>query len=248
MLTEERHTRILEFLEERRSATVIELTELLEASESTIRRDITSLSKKGRLIKVFGGAVALDKISSSQEPTVAQKEEVNLEEKRIIASYAASLIEPEDFVYLDAGTTTASMLDYINEASATYVTNAVSHAKQLAAKGFRVLLVGGELKASTEAIVGSQAVVSLKQYHFTKGFFGANGVSASAGFTTPDVNEAVVKESAVGQSHKAYILSDHSKFGNISSCTFATMEQAMIITDCKPSGEYAEWKNILIAE
>lgn len=248
MLTEERHERILEFLEEKRSATVIELIELLDVSESTIRRDITTLSKRGRLIKVFGGAVALDKISTSQEPTVAQKEEVNLDEKRTIARYAASLIEPEDFIYLDAGTTTACMLDYIKEPSATYVTNAVSHAKKLADKGFRVLLIGGQLKASTEAIIGSQAVAGLRQYHFTKGFFGTNGVSATAGFTTPDVNEAVVKESAVSQSHKVYILSDHSKFGSISSCTFATMAQAMIITNCKPSEEYAEWRNILIAE
>lgn len=113
-----------------------------------------------------------------------------LEEKKRIARYAASLIEPEDFVYLDAGTTTAHMLDYIAEDRVTFVTNAVAHAQRLAMRGIKVLLVGGELKASTEAIVGSQAMQTIQNYHFTKGFFGTNGVTKKCGCTTPDVTFA----------------------------------------------------------
>lgn len=86
------------------------------------------------------------------------------------------------------------MLDFIGETGATFVTNAVAHAQRLAAKGAHVLLVGGTLKSSTEAVVGTMAALTLKDYHFSKGFFGANGVSKAAGFTTPDANEALVKE------------------------------------------------------
>ena len=102
---------------------------------------------------------------------------MNKEEKCRIASYAAGLIEPEDFIFLDAGTTTGYMMDYLEEKNATFVTNAVVHAQKLAEMGMKVLLVGGELKSSTEAIVGGQATEMIRRYHFTKGFFGTNGVT-----------------------------------------------------------------------
>ena len=113
MLTEQRFDIILKLLEERKSITVTELRELLDASESTVRRDITALDKAGKLTKVFGGAVALNHKVTAYEPTVAQKSELNKEEKKKIAKYAASLITPDDFVYLDAGTTTGLMLEYL---------------------------------------------------------------------------------------------------------------------------------------
>ena len=138
-------------LDERGSVTVTELKDLLDASESTVRRDITALGKAGRLIKVFGGAVAMEHIMTGSEPTVAQKVEVNKEEKCRIASYAAGLIEPEDFIFLDAGTTTGYMLDYLEEKNATFVTNAVVHAQKLAEMGMKVLLVGGELNKAVAA-------------------------------------------------------------------------------------------------
>ena len=247
MLSEQRHEIILKILEEKRSVTVAELTEHLHISESTARRDITILDKAGKLVKVFGGAALTDGIDQSAEPTVTQKSEVNKEEKRRIAKYAASLILPQDFVYLDAGTTTGYMLDFIEESGATFVTNAVAHAQRLAAKGEHVLLIGGTLKSSTEAVVGTEAVLTLKDYHFSKGFFGTNGVNRAAGFTTPDANEALVKRTALGQCQKAYILCDNSKFHVVSSVTFAPFSAGLILTDAKPEG-YTEAEDIILCE
>ena len=82
MLTEQRFDIILKLLEEKKSVTVTELRELLDASESTVRRDITALDKAGKLTKVFGGAVALNHKVTAYEPTVAQKSELNKEEKK----------------------------------------------------------------------------------------------------------------------------------------------------------------------
>lgn len=231
MLSEQRHRMILKVLEERRSVTVTELTELLNISESTARRDITILDKAGKLVKVFGGAVLADNVYLSAEPTVAQKTEVNREEKKRIARYAVSLIRNQDFVYIDAGTTTGYMLDFLENRDVTFVTNAVAHAQRLAAAGMKVILVGGTLKTSTEAVVGTSAVLMLKDYHFSIGFFGANGISRTAGFTTPDANEALVKKTALEQCKKAYILCDHSKFNTVSSVTFAAIDAGVILTD-----------------
>ena len=227
MLTEQRFDIILKLLEEKKSVTVTELRELLDASESTVRRDITALDKAGKLTKVFGGAVALNK-----------------EEKQKIAKYAASLITPDDFVYLDAGTTTGLMLEYLEGVKAAFVTNAVSHAQTLAKMGIRVYLIGGELKSSTEAVVGSQAMQMIQMYHFTKGFFGTNGITRREGFTTPDTSEAIVKSTAMKQCKDVYILTDKSKFGEVSSVTFGGFTDAKILTEEIPE-EYEDSKNIL---
>ena len=77
MLTEQRYEMILNLLEENKSVTVTQIKELLHISESTARRDITALHQAGKLIKVFGGAVALEGEVISREPTVQQKENVN---------------------------------------------------------------------------------------------------------------------------------------------------------------------------
>lgn len=245
MLSEQRHEMILKILEEKHSVTVTELTRLLDISESTARRDIVLLDKAGKLVKVFGGAVLPDTNYMPIEPTVTQKAEMNREEKLQIAKYAASLIQPQDFIYLDAGTTTGYMIGFIEETSATFVTNAVAHAQRLAAKGMHVLLVGGTLKSTTEAVVGTMAALTLKDYHFTKGFFGTNGVSRTAGFTTPEANEALVKKTAIEQCQTAYVLCDNSKFNVVSSVTFAQLAAAAILTDRKPE-EFEGIENLVV--
>ena len=137
MLTQQRHEIILKLLKEKGSITVTEVRDLLDTSESTVRRDITALDKEGKLEKVFGGAVEAGQKVTAHEYTVAQKNELNCDAKRKIAEYAASLIEPDDFVFLDAGTTTAHMIDFIRATSAVFVTNAVDHARRLASRGRR---------------------------------------------------------------------------------------------------------------
>ena len=244
MLTEKRYELILELLDKKRSVTVPEIKEVLGVSESTIRRDLNALDKAGRLTKVFGGAVSSDGTFTGTEPSVAQKMELQQEEKRRIAQFAAGLIQPDDFVYLDAGTTTGYILDYLPARSATFVTNAVSHAKRLAAAGNRVILIGGELKGTTEAVIGSQAILTIQGYHFTKGFFGTNGITRREGFTTPDTSEAIVKSTAMKQCKDVYILTDKSKFGEVSSVTFGGFTDAKILTEEIPE-EYQDSKNIL---
>lgn len=231
MLTEERYKKILTLLEEKKSITVAEITDLLGISESTARRDITALSKAGRLTKVFGGAVTNDGTFVTQEPTVSQKIHVQTAEKRQIARYAASLVVDTDFIYLDAGTTTGCMIDYLSDTKASFVTNAVAHAQKLASFGKQVFLIGGELKGSTEAVIGPQAMEALERYHFTRGFFGTNGITRRDGFTTPDAGEAQVKRTAMGQCRQCYILADSTKFGNISAVTFAPFHAGIILTD-----------------
>ena len=76
----------------------------------------------------------------------------------------------------------------------------------------------------------------IRRYHFTKGFFGTNGVTKKTGFTTPEASEAVVKEIAMAHCRDRYVLSDHDKFGKVSSVTFGAFQSAIILTDRKVPG------------
>ena len=218
---------------------------MLDTSESTIRRDLTTLHKKGSLIKVHGGATALSVEGMTRDASLTVRRDMNIEEKVAIAKYAAALIEKDDFVYLDAGSSVDLMIDYIVEQEAIYVTNAIGHAQKLLQKGCRVFLLGGELKEVTEAIVGAEAIDSLKRYNFTKGFFGANGVHRERGLTTPDITEALVKEKAMEQCANRYVLADSTKINQISSVTFAGFEEGMILTTRLRDASYKACKNIL---
>ena len=232
MLAEERFARILSILEESGSVTVAELMERLDASESTIRRDLNSLDARGQLIKVHGGAMMKDAASYRTQ-----------DEKVAIARYASHLISDYDVVYLDAGTTTELMIDPMLNRNAMYVTNAIGHARKLAALGCTIYLLGGEFKGTTDAIVGEEAVLSIAKYNFTKGFFGTNGVTVEQGFTTPEVKEALIKRRALAQTKDAYILADASKFGEISTVTFGDFADATVLTD-QINKKYRDFSNI----
>lgn len=231
MLQNLRHEKILTRLEMQHAVKVTELAKELDISESTIRRDIIELDRAGKLRKVFGGAVSVERDSAFGITNVAERDRINTEEKERIARYAAALIEDNDFVYIDAGTTTDRMIDHIEKKRATFVTNGIMHAGKLVKRGFDVYVIGGILRPSTEAAIGPAAIEAVNQYNFTKCFMGANGVDIERGFSTPDISEAAVKTAVMQKSSVAYVLADYTKFGRVSSVTFAKISDAYIITD-----------------
>ena len=245
MLAEDRLEKIVALVNEHGSITATDLMQLLDASESTIRRDLTRLAQLGRIVKVHGGATAVNRTVVSADQTVYEKYSVHLEEKTAIARFAAALIGPDDFVYIDAGSTTERLVDFITETRATFFTNSISVAHTLLSKGCRVLVPAGELKPVTEALVGEQTVETLRRYHFTVGFFGANGATPDEGFTTPETGEALVKSTALAQTLRPYVLCDSSKFSMVSPVTFADFDDATVVTDALPSG-LEEYANIIV--
>lgn len=244
MLLEERLNEILCILEQKRTVTVQELTEILNVSESTIRRDLTVLHRNSLLVKVHGGATVIGINYSTKDDDVATRQDLNRDEKIHIARYAAELVQANDFVYIDAGTTTELLIDFLAEKKAIFVTNGINHAKKLVQRGFICYLLGGELKLSTEAVIGSEAIFNLQKYNFTKGFWGTNGVSLQRGFSTPDINEAMTKKESMKQTKERYILCDSSKFNQISPVSFALFTEATIITTNVQDEQYKKLKNV----
>ena len=138
MLAEKRFELIIQLVNEKKSVTTQELMEYLKTSESTIRRDLTTLNASGKLVKVHGGALAVNSKYTTSEDTVDIRKNLNQNDKMLIAKYASGLIGSDDFVYIDAGTSTEMMIDFLSEnTAAVFVTNAISHAQKLSKKGFR---------------------------------------------------------------------------------------------------------------
>jgi len=231
MFTEERHNIILRELKIKGMISVNDLVKLLNTSESTIRRDLNALDSEGLLKKIHGGATLVGEKASRHDYKVNVRKSLNLDEKRKIAIHAASLIQDEDVIYIDAGTTTELIIEFISNTNITAVTNGIVHAKKLLEKNIKTFILGGEIKDVTEAIIGSNAVLDLKKYNFSKGFFGANGISNENGYTTPDVTEGMVKAEALRRCKKAYVLADESKLDQVSFVTFGNIEDATLITN-----------------
>ena len=234
MLTQERYKVILEILEEKDAVTVTELAALVGTSESSIRRDLTVLDREGRLRKVYGGATATNRTEGALEDEVNVRNEHMAAEKELIGEYAAGLINNDDFVYVDSGTTTARLIDHIGPTKATFVTNGIIHAQKLLSKGFRAYMIGGRIKPVTASVVGAEGIRNLLKMNFTKAFMGANGIDITAGFTTPDSEEAMMKEKAIEKSFAVFVLADHSKFRKVYPVTFAELRKCCIITDRLP--------------
>ncbi len=245
MLTEKRYDAILRMVEQNRTVTVQELTEKLGISESTARRDLTALDAMGRLHKVFGGATARSSSFTTRDLSMGEKRLLHQDEKDRIARYAASLIGKDDFVYLDAGTTTQLIPEHLAQTQCVFVTNSLSHASALCRRGCRAIIIGGQLKRVTEALVGSDAIRALSRYNFTLGFFGTNGADDIHGFTTPDPEEAMVKTAAMEHCRRRIVVCDSSKFRQVSPVTFAAFGSAEIITGRRPDQGYAAYTNIM---
>lgn len=234
MLTQERYKTILDYLAEHDAATVSELARILDTSESTIRRDLTVLDREGRLRKVFGGATALHRTEGALEDEIHVRDVKMAQEKEIIAEYAASLINNDDFIYIDSGTTTARFIDHIGNTKATFVTNGIIHAQKLLSKGLNAYMIGGRIKAVTASVIGAESIRNLQKFNFTKAFLGTNGIDITSGFTTPDSEEAMMKARAIENSFASFVLADHSKFRKVYPVTFAELRKCCIITDTLP--------------
>ena len=149
MLAEERRQRMVEMVAENATVSVAEFANLFDTSESTIRRDLDRLEAAGLLVKVHGGAASVETALTpapfvAVEPTMAEKRDLHTPEKHVLAAWAAAQIQPDDFVYLDSGSTTQAIVEHLSDTAclATFVTNSVSLALALANRGARTIVSG----------------------------------------------------------------------------------------------------------
>lgn len=229
LLTTERHEIILSLLKKQGIIKLQELVDQLQASESTIRRDLVQLEESKFLKRVHGGAALLQR--KGIEPTIGEKKNKALSEKKLIARLASTFIEEDDCIYLDAGTTIFEMIPYLKDKNVTVLTNGLMHIQKLMELEIKTVVVGGTVKFSTNAVVGSTAVQFLNNYRFDKCFIGMNGIHPELGLTTPDPDEALLKKVAINLSSECYVLADSSKLNEVTFAKVADVSGAILLTD-----------------
>lgn len=233
MLTNERHAYILKTLEQKHTIKIQELVDETGASESTIRRDLTELESQQKLERVFGGAILTR--HKLMDQSIRDKSTQNLTEKIQVAQAAAEMVKHGDCIFLDAGTTTAQMIPFLQNKELVVVTNGLNLVDNLDEYDIKTYLTGGLLKSKTSAFVGSQTAQALKNYRFDICFLGVNGLHEKDGYTTPDPEEAAIKILASTLSRKTFVLADHSKIDQVSFAKIMDLENAMLIIDEIPT-------------
>lgn len=232
MLVQHRKEKILEILARKSTVSLQELVSNIDASESTLRRDLVALEEDGLLTRVHGGATLNNGIG--KEPKMSQKENMNQAAKVRVAEYASTLVQPDSQIYIDAGTGTLELVRVLpTNIHLHLVTNGVDHALLALQRGIDVTLLGGSVKNNTHAIAGMTAYKQLEKFNFSFSFIGMNGIHEDQGMTTTNMDEAILKECAMNQSQKIRILMDDSKIDHVYEFKVEAPTQAIILLNDK---------------
>jgi len=238
MLVEERRRKILQMLEEQGSVMVEELSERFSVSTVTIRADLASLERTGRLVRSHGGAVK----PQVYDMPLGVKETLHRREKSRIGQAAARMIRDGETVLLDSGTSTAAIAREVKALplrALTVITNALNIAMELAGlRHVRVIMLGGMLREMSYSLVGPHAEQILERFHVDRLFLGVDGVDPEVGLTTPDVLEAKLNALMIRVSRQVIVVADSSKFGRRSLSKISDLDAVhKVVTDRKISAE-----------
>ncbi len=207
-----RRQRLGALVESRGAARLDELSAALGVSQATVRRDLDALAAAGRLRRVHGGAVAVDQ--RLDEPHFDVKAAAAAAEKQRIAARALELIAPDDTVYLDSGSTVLALARLLHGWNRlTVVTNSLPVASELVGRGPRLIVIGGELRATSRALVGPLTRLLLDELQVDRAFMGTFALSVDDGLTTTDPSEAYTKQLVVARAREVVLLADATKMG-----------------------------------
>ncbi|AQM60555.1 DeoR/GlpR family DNA-binding transcription regulator [Clostridium baratii] len=237
MLKEERHSVILNLLNEKGIVKVSEITEILNVTEMTVRRDLQDLENKGLLTRIHGGA-QLNNLVIKEELSHLEKKNINIKEKKEIAKKIASKIVNGDSVFLGPGTTIELVYEYINADYLKIVTNSIHvFNKFINDSRYELILIGGSYRNRTGAFVGSIANDTLSRMNIKKAFIGVNGIYNDA-ISNSNEDEGMIQATVLNNSLEKYIVSDSSKLNKRDFYEFYKLEDVTaIITDTNISKE-----------
>jgi DeoR family fructose operon transcriptional repressor len=225
LIPAQRRERIQEYLVVHQIARTIDLMELLETSEATVRRDLEWMEAGGILERTHGGAILNQRLTA--EPEYLQRVQKNPEEKRTIGMLAADLIGAGDIVFINSGTTTTQVIHHIRSGAGISVfTNNMNAALEMGEPGFQLNLLGGEYQPRSKSSAGRFAIEGLRQVYANKAILGMDGVSLKHGCTVPTNAEAEVVRHMIERTRgQVIIVADHSKWGVVSNFEVAMIHE-----------------------
>jgi len=240
MLNRHRHEHILTQLSQENRVSVMELAQVLQVSDETIRRDLKDLEAGGKLRRVHGGAIP---ISPIQDRPITERSRKQAREKATIAKLARDQISDETAIFLDTGTTTLGLARQLTGfANLKLYTNSLKIALEASKHhGVTVFMTPGRMRKVEQDLVGVDTITYIQQFYFDVAFMGAAAVDLTRGFMDYEEDEARIRQALIKHSRLRVFLADSSKFGktgNVQTTAFSDIDQ--IITDSAPSETFSE--------
>jgi DeoR family transcriptional regulator, fructose operon transcriptional repressor len=236
-------------LAEVRKASAVSAEDLagtFSVSVETIRRDLRGLRDQGLLERVYGGALSMQ----STEGTFAARSSRHHDRKRAIAALAAGLVEPQDTIVIDIGTTALEVARALPaDFCGRVLTNSVPVAMELSARDqVELLMSGGQVRSGDAACYGAQADAFFAQVYADKAFLGSGGVHAQAGLTDYYPHEVAARRVMIAHAGASYVLADSSKLGKVAVHRVCPLTQVTaVITNADNSESGAEAADALAA-
>jgi len=233
---DDRRKRIEALVSQRDTVTMEELRDAFGVSMNTVRSDVAYLVGTGAVEKIYGGVRAVQR---QEVPLFTQRTQLRTEEKRRVARRAQELIEDGDTLYIDAGTTTMHLIDFLDPAKhVTIVTGNLYVVRQAYDKPHvEMIVLPGAMNRRTNSVSDVGTLEFLGRYQFAKAFMGASGVSPEGRLNVSTYIEYELKKLAVARSRQAWLLLDSGKFGGGSLMSYGVLEDMTGLITAPPCPE-----------
>ena len=240
LLAEERKRKILELVERDGRVMIADLAREFGVSAVTVRADLDELTESGAVVRSHGGAVKRQE--GAPDVPVQLKQTLHRAEKARIGRAAAQLVQPNQTIILDSGSTTLEVARALKAArtpSLTIITNALNIASELVdAPNVTVIMLGGILRPIALSCVGPQAEQMLRNLAADHLFLAADGFDPEAGPSTPDILEAQLNSLMMAVAREVTVVTDSSKFGRRSLTVIGPIAGVhRVITDAGVAAE-----------
>lgn len=219
-----------------------DLSKHFDVSINTVRRDVNELEKRNAIKKIYGGVKALKKEVFNYD----DRNIINKEEKAFIAQSACQHIEEGDILFIDSGTTTSEIANFLpTEFEYTVLTNNLDIINRCSfLPNITLIVLGTRFRHSTRSFVDIDFNSSVADYNIDKAFMAATGISTDNGLSNAHYAEYDIKKWIVGKSNQIFALVDSSKFGYSTLMSYATLEEInYLITDKKPNEDFIKLSN-----
>ncbi len=210
----DRQKHILELILKHQSISVKDLSEMVFASESSVRRDLIFLEEK-KLIKRTHGGVELIRGSTEEKIPFVLREFEQVHAKQIIAKKACELVNDNDVIFMDGSSSVYSMIQFLtSKRNLTVVTNGIKTALKLCEYNIKTISTGGDVIPECLAMVGHRAFDTVLSINANAVFFSCRGVSEDGFATDISVEENAVRKKMISQSQRSYLLCPSDRFGH----------------------------------
>lgn len=212
MFAIERQRRLLGFVNEQGSIRIALVSQALNVTSETIRRDLDTLASEGKLLRSHGGAVRLDEVQG--DTPFQQRQEAHSAEKTSVSETALQCIQAGETIALDASSTAWYLARRLPDMPLTVLTNSLQVVLELSNRErIDVISTGGILRSTSMSFIGPLADDAVKQYHVNKAFLSCEGLHPVYGVSDSNELQAMIKRRMASIADEVYVIADHTKFG-----------------------------------